>query len=80
MNPNYKIVWNDPDLQNIQQTFDIGKTIKPGDQADVSISFQAQGSGTTKIGFILADSNGQTFGLGERGRGGLWIQYNITDK
>ena len=75
MNENYKILWEDETIVNPQEMFDIGVNLAPGEEGEVSISFRVQGDGDTKIGFILSDTEGKTFRLGERGRGELWIDY-----
>lgn len=75
-NENYKILWIDENLENKQTMFDVGVALQPGEEGDVSITFPAQGEGKTKIAFMLANTDGETFGLGERGKGSLWIEYN----
>lgn len=77
-NPDYKLIWNSDEPQNEQKMFDIGVALEPDEEAEISISFSAQGSGLTRIGFLLADSEGNTFGLGERGQGKLWVEYNAV--
>ena len=72
---NYKVVWSDENIDNQQHLFDIGVELQPGEQGEISVSFPVQGSGATHISFQLANTRGQTFGLGERGRGDLYIEY-----
>lgn len=76
---NYKVVWNDPNLENQQQLFDIGTALQPGEQAEISITFPVQGNGATHISFLLADTNGETFGLGPQMRGDLYIEYRVSE-
>ena len=75
-NKNYKVVWSDENYNNSQKLFDIGVDLQPGERGEISVTFPVQGEGATHISFVLADTNGQTFGLGERGRGDLYIEYN----
>ncbi len=77
-NENYKIVWADKNYDNVQKLFDIGVNLQPGEQGEVSVTFPAQGEGATHISFLLADTDGNTFGLGERGKGDLYIEYRIN--
>ena len=74
---NYKVVWADPNLQNRQQLFDIGTALQPGEQAEISVTFPVQGDGLTHISFLLANTEGQTFGLGPQMRGDLYIEYRV---
>ena len=74
-NENYKIVWSDETIDNQQHLFDIGVDLNPGEQGEISVTFPVQGDGLTHISFLLANTNGETFGLGERGRGDLYIEY-----
>lgn len=74
-NENYKIIWSDEENTNPQRMFDIGIALEPGEEGEVSITFRALGSGKTKVAFLMANTEGQTFGLGERGRGQLWMEY-----
>ena len=76
---NYKVVWNDPDLTNQQRLFDVGRDLQPGEQAEISVSFPVQGNGATHISFLLADTNGETFGLGPQMRGDLYIEYRVSE-
>lgn len=73
----YKIVWIDPFHQNPQKLFDFNAEIEPNAEGEVSITFPVVGSGKTKINFRFADPDGNTFGLGERGLGELWIDYLV---
>ena len=73
---NYKVVWSDENYSNNQKLFDIGVDLKPGERGEISVTFPAQGNGDTHISFVLANTDGETFGLGERGRGDLYIEYN----
>ena len=73
----YKLVWTDPFHQNPQKLFDFNAVIEPQAEGEVSITFPVVGSGKTKINFRFADPNGNTFGLGERGLGELWIDYLV---
>lgn len=75
-NENYKVVWSDENFDNSQKLFDIGTDILPGERGEISVTFPVQGEGTTHISFVLANTEGETFGLGERGRGDLYIEYN----
>lgn len=77
-NENYKIVWADKNYDNVQKLFDIGVNLQPGEQGEISVIFPAQGEGATHISFLLADTDGNTFGLGERGKGDLYIEYRIN--
>ena len=72
---NYKVVWSDETYENDQKLFDIGVSLMPGEQGEISVSFPVKGDGMTHISFLLANSKGETFGLGERGRGDLYIEY-----
>ncbi|MBR6089583.1 MAG: SUMF1/EgtB/PvdO family nonheme iron enzyme [Anaerolineaceae bacterium] len=74
---NYKVVWSEESLSNNQQLFDIGSEVKPGESAEISVTFPVQGNGSTHISFKLANTEGETFGLGERGMGDLFIVYNV---
>ena len=74
---NYKVVWADPNLKNQQQLFDIGTALQPGEQAEISVTFPVQGNGLTHISFLLANTEGQTFGLGPQMRGDLYIEYRV---
>ncbi len=76
---NYKIVWADENYDNDQKLFDIGVNLAPGEQGEISVTFPAQGEGKTHISFLLADTEGNTFGLGERGIGDLYIEYRISE-
>ena len=73
----FKVVWSDANYRNEQQLFDIGVHVDPGEQGEISVTFPVQGSGSTHISFLLASSDGETFGLGDRGRGDLYIEYNV---
>ncbi len=75
IHPDYKIVWTDTSITNEQKLFDFNTTIAPGQEGEVSFSFQVQGNGPTRISFQLANSDGAMFGLGARGIGALWIDY-----
>lgn len=75
-NENYKVVWSDENYTNSQKLFDIGVDLQPGERGEISITFPVQGEGRTHISFVLATTDGETFGLGERGRGDLYIEYN----
>lgn len=77
INENYKILWSDPTLNNPQKMYDFNTGIKPDEEAEISITFNVQGQGKTRIGFKLANSNGEVFGLGERGIGELWVDYVV---
>ncbi len=72
---NYKVVWSDDEYDNPQKMFDIGTDLMPGEQAEISVTFQAQGDGLTHISFRLANTDGVTFGLGPQSRGDLYIEY-----
>ena len=72
---NYKVVWNDDDFDNPQKMFDIGVDLMPGQQGEISVTFQAKGDGLTRISFRLANTDGETFGLGPERRGDLYIEY-----
>lgn len=72
---NYKVVWSDENLNNPQKLFDIGMDLMPGEQGQISVTFQAQGDGPTHVSFRLANTDGETFGLGPQGRGDLYIEY-----
>ena len=74
---NYKIVWSDENIDNQQHLFDIGVNLQPGEQGEISVTFPVQGNGSTHISFLLANTEGETFGLGERGRGDLYIEYRV---
>ena len=76
---NYKVVWNDANLENQQKLFDVGTALQPGEQAEISVSFPVQGNGATHISFLLADTNGETFGLGPQMRGDLYIEYRVRE-
>ena len=76
---NYKVVWNDDEIDNQQKLFDIGTALQPGEQAEISVSFPVQGNGATHISFLLADTNGETFGLGPQMRGDLYIEYRVRE-
>ena len=76
-NENYKVVWSDENYSNSQKLFDIGMGLQPGERGEISVSFPVQGNGATHISFVLANTEGETFGLGERGRGDLYIEYNV---
>ena len=76
---NYKVVWNDDEIDNQQKLFDIGTALQPGGQAEISVSFPVQGNGATHISFLLADTNGETFGLGPQMRGDLYIEYRVRE-
>ncbi len=73
-NENYKVVWSDENLDNPQKLFDIGTNLMPGEQAEISVTFQVQGDGRTHISFRLANTDGETFGLGPQSRGDLYIE------
>ncbi len=72
---NYKVVWSDENFDNRQKLFDIGVDLMPGEQGQISVTFQAQGDGKTHISFRLANTDGETFGLGPQSRGDLYIEY-----
>ena len=74
---NYKVVWSDENYTNNQKLFDIGTALAPGESGEISVTFPVQGQGPTHISFVLSTSEGETFGLGERGRGDLYIEYNV---
>ena len=74
---NYKVVWSDGNYNNSQKLFDIGTALRPGERGEISVTFPVQGEGSTHISFVLANTDGETFGLGERGRGDLYIEYNV---
>lgn len=74
---NYKVVWSDENYNNTQKLFDIGTNLQPGERGEISVTFPVQGNGATHISFVLATTEGETFGLGERGRGDLYIEYNV---
>ena len=76
-NENYKVVWTDENYDNDQKLFDIGINLQPGERGEISVSFPVVGEGNTHISFVLASSEGETFGLGERGIGDLYIEYNV---
>lgn len=76
-NENYKVVWSDENFSNDQKLFDIGTALAPGESGEISVTFPVQGQGSTHISFVLANEKGETFGLGERGRGDLYIEYNV---
>ena len=76
-NENYKVVWSDENYSNDQKLFDIGTALAPGESGEISVTFPVQGQGSTHISFVLANEKGETFGLGERGRGDLYIEYNV---
>ncbi len=76
-NENYKVVWNNDDIENQQQLFDIGVDLEPGEQGEISVSFPVQGSDLTHISFLLAGPDGQTFGLGPQMRGDLYVEYRV---
>ena len=73
---NYKVVWSDENYTNDQKLFDIGTALQPGESGEISVTFPVKGQGSTHISFVLANTDGVTFGLGERGRGDLYIEYN----
>ncbi len=75
---NYKILWTDSNLNNPQKMFDFNTKIEPGEEAEVSITFPVQGQGKTRIGFKIANPDGEVFGLGERRIGDLWIEYEVN--
>jgi formylglycine-generating enzyme required for sulfatase activity len=75
---NYKILWTDSNLNNPQKMFDFNTRIEPGEEAEVSITFPVQGQGKTRIGFKIANPDGEVFGLGERRIGDLWIEYEVN--
>ncbi len=75
-NKNFKVVWSDENYDNAQKLFDIGTALQPGERGEISVTFPVQGEGPTHISFVLANTEGETFGLGERGRGDLYIEYN----
>ena len=76
-NENYKVVWSDENFTNSQSLFDIGVNLQPGERGEISVTFPVQGEGLTHISFVLANTEGETFALGERGRGDLYIEYNV---
>ena len=76
-NENYKVVWADENFSNDQKLFDFGTALAPGESGEISVTFPVQGQGSTHISFVLANEKGETFGLGERGRGDLYIVYNV---
>jgi hypothetical protein len=76
-NENYKVVWNNEDIINQQQLFDVGVNLEPGEQGEISVTFPVQGSGSTHISFLLADTSGETFGLGPQMRGDLYVEYRV---
>jgi hypothetical protein len=71
------VVWSDENFDNNQKLFDIGVDLKPGERGEISVTFPVQGEESTHISFVLANTEGVTFGLGERGRGDLYIEYNV---
>ena len=75
-NENYKVVWSDENYDNDQKLFDIGVNLQPGERGEISVSFPVVGDGSTHISFVLASTEGETFGLGERGMGDLYIEYD----
>ena len=77
VNKNYKILWTDTTMNNPQKMYDFNVEIKPDAEAEISITFNVQGQGKTRIGFKLANSNGEIFGLGARGIGDLWVDYVV---
>lgn len=79
-NENYKVVWSDENLDNDQKLFDIGTALQPGERGEISVTFKAQGDGDTHISFVLANTEGVTFGLGERGMGDLYIEYDVQNE
>ncbi|MBQ6517067.1 MAG: SUMF1/EgtB/PvdO family nonheme iron enzyme [Anaerolineaceae bacterium] len=74
---NYKVVWSDENYTNDQKLFDIGTALQPGESAEISVTFPVKGQGSTHISFVLADTNGVTFGMGPQSRGDLFIEYNV---
>ena len=76
-NENYKVVWNNEDIENQQQLFDIGVDLEPGEQGEISVTFPVQGSDSTHISFLLAGPDGETFGLGPQMRGDLYVEYRV---
>ena len=72
-----KVVWADEKFENQQKLFDIGVALAPGEQGEISVTFPVQGDGSTHISFLLANTAGETFGLGPQMRGDLYIEYRV---
>jgi hypothetical protein len=75
----YSLVFVDGSGMGGPSSVALPEVVPPGDQVTLLINLQAPGeAGTYQGNWMLADQNGEVFGLGESGQSSIWVRIEVA--
>jgi len=78
--PDYELVFVGGDRMSGTRDSEIGKTVRPGETVNVQVALVAPGEpGRYRGDWMLADPDGEVFGLGQRADNPFFVQIRVVE-
>ena len=80
-NSEYELVFFDGDLMGAEESYPLAGEVRPGDEVDLSVEFQApELEGSYRSDWRLKDPSGEIFGTGEDGDQSFWVEIVVSSE